>query len=148
MKENVKKIGLLLGISLIFSFIIFKKYEAKKTNYVKYYILQVGAYKDYDNVMKNASNFENFIIHKEDDLYKLFIGITGSETVYSKLVNSYANNINAYKKEVKVSDETFIQNMKDYDKALMNTIDKNNMNMIVKIELELLSNLLEKNTEK
>ena len=60
-------------ISLIFSIFIFKKYKASENSYKTLYVIQVGAYKDYENVIKNTRNFDNYIVYEENNLYKIFI---------------------------------------------------------------------------
>ncbi len=78
---NTKKIIILLGISLLFSFIIFKKYSAEENNYKEYYILQVGAYNNYDNVIKNTKTLDNFMVYEDINMYKIFIGFTKDNSV-------------------------------------------------------------------
>lgn len=142
MNINVKKIIIILLITLIFSIIIFKKYKATDKEYEELYIIQVGAFKNYDNVIKNTKNYENYTIIKENDLYKIFIGITFNDEIYNKLLDLYAKDINVFKKVLKVTDQNFINKIKDYDKVLKNTENKKSIDIIIKAELKELNNLL------
>lgn len=147
MKINIKNIGLILIITLIFSLIIFKHYNAKETEYEELYILQIGAYKNYDNVIKNTLELENYIIYQEKDLYKIFIGITMDDEIFDKLKTIYADNITTFKKVIKTNDEKFIRNIKDYDELIKNTNDSKSLNLIIKEELKELNKLLNKNNK-
>lgn len=142
---NNKKIVVLLAIALFFSFLIFNKYNAKENKTKEYFILQVGAYSNYDNVIKLTKNLENYIVYKEDNLYKIFIGITTDTNVYEKLVNIYAKDINVFKKVIKIKNEELENKILNFDKVLKTTDKKGNINIIIKEELKLLENFLNKN---
>jgi hypothetical protein len=144
MNINIKKIGLLIIVALFFSFIIFKKYKGSTENYYKFHIIQVGAYKNYDNVIKKTKEFENYIIYEEDNLYKIFIGVTTDIKTYDELVKTYSNGNNTFKKTIKTTDEKFIKTIKNYDEIIKNTKNKNESNLIIKEELKLLDKLLSK----
>lgn len=141
---NIKKFSLLLLIALFFGFIIFKKYKATDKNYEEIFILQVGAYKDYENVTKVTKNYENYIVYEEDGLYKLFIGVSTNNETYNKLINIYASNIKTFKKTLKITDKEFIRKLKEYDELIKVTNKKENLNIIIKEELKLLKNILDK----
>lgn len=143
-KINIKGCAIILGIALLFSCIIYIKYKNNDKGTNEYYILQVGAYKNYDNVIKKTREYENYIIYEEDDLYKIFIGITKDNELYDKLSKIYANNSNTFKKVIKIRDEEFETKIKNYDKVINKTDDKTNLNIIIKEELKLLEKLLNK----
>lgn len=147
MKINIKKIGLLLLIALFFSFIIFKHYEGKTQTYYEFYIIQVGAYENYDNVIKKTKEFDNYIIYQENNLYKIFIGVTCNDKIYEELINTYSKNKTTYKKIIKTTDEELIKAIKNYDSIIKNTKNKNDLNIIIKEELKLLNKLLSKKTK-
>lgn len=141
---NIKKIVVLLSIALFFSFLIFKKYNANENEYKEYYILQVGAYSNYDNVIKNTRDLENYIIYEEENLYKIFIGITGNKSIYDELVNIYAPNIKTFKKVIKLKNEEIENKIENFDKIIENTNDLTKLNMIIKEELKILEKFLNK----
>ncbi len=139
---NLKKILLLLLIALFFGFIIFKHYKAEDKNYKEIYIVQVGAYKDYDNVAKITKYFENYIIYEEGGLYKVFIGLASSDDVYNKIINTYAKDLNVFKKVLKVTNQEFERKVNEYDELIKVTNKKDNLNIIIKEELKLLNKIL------
>lgn len=139
---NKKIIIGVVVISLIFSFFIFKKYKANENSYKTLYIIQVGAYKDYENVIKNTRNFDNYIVYEEDNLYKIFIGLTFDKNIYDKLINIYVKDDNSFRKEIKITNDDFIKNINTYDTLIKNTSDKERLNLIIKEEMKLLKDLL------
>lgn len=143
-KINIKGCAIILVVALLFSFVIYIKYKNNDDGGKEYYILQVGAYKNYDNVVKKTREYENYIIYEEDDLYKIFIGITQENELYDKLSKIYAENTNTFKKVIKVKDEEFETKIRNYDKVINKTEDKTNLNIVIKEELKLLEKLLNK----
>lgn len=145
MKIIIKRIILVLLIALFFSFLIFKAYHADEKEYKEISILQAGAYKSYDNVIKNTRHFENFIVFKEDNLYKIFIAVSQNDEIFNKLKNLYASNIQTFKKTIKVNNKDFIKKIDNYDKIIKNTENKTNINIVTKESLKLLEKLLHNN---
>ena len=141
---NKKKILGVVIISLIFSIFIFKKYKASENSYKTLYVIQVGAYKDYENVIKNTRNFDNYIVYEENNLYKIFIGLTFDKNIYDKLINIYVKDNSSFQKEIKVTNDEFIKNINTYDTLIKNTNDKERLNLIIKEEMKLLNKLLKK----
>ena len=141
---NIKKIVILLIIALFFSSIIYFKYNKEKNIAKEYYILQVGAYSNYDNVVKNTRELENYIVYEENNLYKIFIGITSDTEIYNKLVTTYASNLSTFKKTVKINNEEIENKINNFDKVIKNTDDKTNLNIIIKEELKILEKFLNK----
>ena len=88
---NQKILLILIIITCLFSCSIFGLYKRKSVVKNKYYLLQVGAYKNYDSISKKTKEYENYLVLKEEDLYKLYIGVTKDKEVYRKLVNLYAS---------------------------------------------------------
>lgn len=141
---NIKKIVILLIIALFFSSIIYFKYNKEENITKEYYILQVGAYSNYDNVVKNTRDLENYIVYEENNLYKIFIGITSDTEIYNKLVTTYASNLSTFKKTVKINNEEIENKINNFDKVIKNTDDKTNLNIIIKEELKILEKFLNK----
>ena len=141
---NTNKNIILLGISLLISFIIFKKYRAEENNYKEYYILQVGAYNNYDNVIKNTKTLENYMVYEENNMYKIFIGITKDNSVYKKLEKNYAKELNTFKKTMKINDKELEKKIENFDSVIKNTNDKSSLNIIIKEELKIFENFLNK----
>lgn len=133
-----KKIIIPIILSLCFFFIIYFNYKNKKIEYKDIYILQVGAYKNYDNLINKTKYLDNYIIYEENGLYKIFIGVTLNNNNYNKLDNIYGNN--SFKKVLKISDTNYINNLKKYDTLINETNDKELLNNIIKKELRELEN--------
>lgn len=138
---NYKKIIIPIILSLCFFLLIYQNYKNKKVEYKEIYILQVGAYKSYDNVINKTKYLDNYIIYKENDLYKIFLGVSLNNNTYNKLENFY-NEDSTFKKVIKISNEEYINNLKKYDTLINETNDKELLNTIIKKELRELEIIL------
>lgn len=141
---NKKFLLILIIITCLFSCSIFGLYKRKSVVKNKYYLLQVGAYKNYDSISKKTKEYENYLVLKEEDLYKLYIGVTKDKEVYRKLVNLYANTSSIYKKEITLSNQKFDDTLTKYDSLIKNSEDIKEINLVIKSELKLLEEMLAK----
>lgn len=141
---NKKFLLILIIITCLFSCSIFGLYKRKSVVKNKYYLLQVGAYKDYDSISKKTKEYENYLVLKEEDLYKLYIGVTKDKEVYKKLVNLYASTSSIYKKEITLSNQKFDDTLTKYDSLIKNSEDIKEINLVIKSELKLLEEMLAK----
>lgn len=141
---NKKFLLILIIITCLFSCSIFGLYKRKSVVKNKYYLLQVGAYKNYDSISKKTKEYENYLVLKEEDLYKLYIGVTKDKEVYKKLVNLYANTSSIYKKEITLSNQKFDDTLTKYDSLIKNSEDIKEINLVIKSELKFLEEMLAK----
>lgn len=141
---NKKFLLILIIITCLFSCSIFGLYKRKSVVKNKYYLLQVGAYKNYDSISKKTKEYENYLVLKEEDLYKLYIGVTKDKEVYRKLVNLYASTSSIYKKEITLSNQKFDDTLTKYDSLIKNSEDIKEINLVIKSELKLLEEMLAK----
>ena len=141
---NKKFLLILIIITCLFSCSIFGLYKRKSVVKNKYYLLQVGAYKDYDSISKKTKEYENYLVLKEEDLYKLYIGVTKDKEVYRKLVNLYASTSSIYKKEITLSNQKFDDTLTKYDSLIKNSEDIKEINLVIKSELKFLEEMLAK----
>lgn len=141
---NKKFLLILIIITCLFSCSIFGLYKRKSVVKNKYYLLQVGAYKNYDSISKKTKEYENYLVLKEEDLYKLYIGVTKDKEVYRKLVNLYANTSSIYKKEITLSNQKFDDTLTKYDSLIKNSEDIKEINLVIKSELKFLEEMLAK----
>lgn len=141
---NKKFILILIIITCLFSCSIFGLYKRKSVVKNKYYLLQVGAYKNYDSISKKTKEYENYLVLKEEDLYKLYIGVTKDKEVYKKLVNLYASTSSIYKKEITLSNQKFDDTLTKYDSLIKNSEDIKEINLVIKSELKFLEEMLAK----
>lgn len=142
---NKKILLILIIITCLFSCSIFGLYKRKSVVKNKYYLLQVGAYKNYDSISKKTKEYENYLVLKEEDLYKLYIGVTKDKEVYRKLVNLYASTSSIYKKEITLSNQKFDDTLTKYDSLIKNSEDIKEINLVIKSELKFLEEILQKN---
>lgn len=141
---NKKIFLILIIITCLFSCSIFGLYKRKSVVKNKYYLLQVGAYKNYDSISKKTKEYENYLVLKEEDLYKLYIGVTKDKEVYRKLVNLYASTSSIYKKEITLSNQKFDDTLTKYDSLIKNSEDIKEINLVIKRELKFLEEMLAK----
>ncbi|GEM_PF-2317906 len=141
---NKKFLLILIIITCLFSCSIFGLYKRKSVVKNKYYLLQVGAYKNYDSISKKTKEYENYLVLKEEDLYKLYIGVTKDKEVYRKLVNLYASTSSIYKKEITLSNQKFDDTLTKYDSLIKNSEDIKEINLVIKSELKFLEEMLAK----
>lgn len=141
---NKKFLLILIIITCLFSCSIFGLYKRKSVVKNKYYLLQVGAYKNYDSISKKTKEYENYLVLKEEDLYKLYIGVTKDKEVYKKLVNLYASTSSIYKKEITLSNQKFDDTLTKYDSLIKNSEDIKKINLVIKSELKFLEEILAK----
>lgn len=140
---NKKIILTIILISILFTFITYKLYSKTEELSTKIYLIQAGAYKDHNNLSEATKQFENYIIKKEGELYKIYIGVTKDEEVYNKLSKIYLDGKENFKKVVKITNEEYSTNLDTYDNIIKNTDDKRNINIVVKSSLKELEKLLE-----
>ncbi len=143
---NKKFLLILIIITCLFSCSIFGLYKRKSVVKNKYYLLQVGAYKNYDSISKKTKEYVNYLVLKEEDLYKLYIGVTKDKEVYKKLVNLYASTSSIYKKEITLSNQKFDDTLTKYDSLIKNSEDIKEINLVIKSELKFLEEMLAKKT--
>ncbi len=139
---NKKYLLIVILIASLFSFLIFKKYKSKNETIPSYYILQIGAYKNYDSVNKITKKYDNYIVKEEEELFKVFIGVTKSNEVYDKLINLYGVQSNNFKKKIKIKDKNFSNKIDKYDELIKKLENKNEVDLIMKAQLKELDKIL------
>lgn len=107
----------------------------------KVYLIQAGAYSNYDNMVKNTS-LNNYIYYKDEDgLFKSIIGLTENKDNIEKIKNTYGKEVIVT--EYYSTDKELNIKIKDLDKKINNTDNKEE---IQKTILEIL-NLYKDNTK-
>lgn len=140
---NKKIMFLLISVSIFLVAIITIKYFENKCSYVTYYILQEGAFKNYNGVIKTTRNYNNYVISKEDELYKIYIGVTLDKEVYNKLISMYSKTSSTYMKKVNINNKEFYNKVRTYDNLIKNSDNLKEVDLIVKEELKLLKKILD-----
>lgn len=140
---NKKIMFLLISVSIFLVTFITIKYFENKGSYVTYYILQEGAFKNYNGVIKTTRNYNNYVISKEDELYKIYIGVTLDKEVYNKLISMYSKTSSTYMKKVNINNKEFYNKVRTYDSLIKNSDNLKEVDLIVKEELKLLKKILD-----
>ena len=140
---NKKIIFLLISVSIFLVVFITIKYFENKGSYVTYYILQEGAFKNYNGVIKTTRNYNNYVISKEDELYKIYIGVTLDKEVYNKLISMYSKTSSTYMKKVNINNKEFYNKVRTYGNLIKNSDNLKEVDLIVKEELKLLKKILD-----
>ncbi len=112
---------ILSGVVFTFYFLNKKVFYAKEEYYV--YAFQAGAYQNEDNANKYIDSLGNIkgIIIKDNDLYKIYVGIYKNTDIVNKMLVYFENNnINIYLKSIKVSKD-FYKILDNYEKIINNT---------------------------
>ncbi|MEG2457967.1 MAG: SPOR domain-containing protein [Bacilli bacterium] len=128
---NKKFIILCIIIGFSFSLLILFIYKKNNINNVedtKIYLLQAGAFKDYDNAVKLTKSLQTYTVIKEDMLYKVYVSVARSKTNAEKLkvfYNNMGNNI--YIRVQIINDKKFNDILSKYDELISETNDKNTL---------------------
>lgn len=125
---NKKIILVTLIISFIFAIFIYLNYKKKEKVEIKnetLYLIQVGAFSKYDNVVKMSKTLPHYLVLEEEGLYHIYVAITKNKENLEKLKQYYINNgNNIYIREVKTSNIEFLEYIKNYDYFLKETEEK------------------------
>lgn len=124
-------------ISVLFGLYIYTNYKnEEKIDPEKIYLLQIGAYKNSDNVTKVTKMVNYNYVEYNNGIYYIYVGITNNKDVLDKLLKLYENKgNNIYIKEKKTTNKEFIEYLKAHDK-IINSITEDKL--IEEIEKEIL----------
>ncbi len=125
-------ISLAIVIGLYLGKLVYTNYENNK-RYIEtfktdsdVYFLQQGVYTTKESMTENASNLSDYIYALDDDKYRVFIGISSNQDTAKKIKNIYTDKgIDIYIKKDTISDNSFVEKLKEYDKMIDNTTDNN-----------------------
>lgn len=145
---NKRIFFVLILVSLVFSLVIFKIYKSKKESDCTYYLVQVGAFKSYDNLSILSKKYENYIVREEEGLFKLFIGVTKSEEVYDKIIRMYSLTSSNYKKILRLNNKDFDRYITKLDELIKIANNQNETDTLVKEGLKELNKVLDNNKKK
>ncbi len=137
MKKVLLSVGFSLVIGGIFALVIYKNtnslVSAAVSNTNTLSLFQVGVFKSEENAIDYMQNYNSSIIIKDQEYYRVIIGITFSDEA-TLLEKEYFEslNINFYIKEITIQDEQFLKKLEEYEQLLLNssietynTINKN-----------------------
>ena len=133
-------ICILIGfVSAIFLYKTYKNEElvALSNKDKKAYFIQIGAYKNYDNVGEFTKTLPSYVVKEENGLYLIFVGITLNKDNADKLTNYYSDN--GYKTIIKnrqIKNASFLNTLEKYDILLKETNDYEMISSINKTVLK------------
>ena len=117
--------------------LVFSSYDKKiieNLNSKKIYLVQAGAYSNYDNMIKNTM-LSNYIYYQDDGLYKSIIGLTLDEDNIEKITNTYGGDVIIT--EYYSNDNNLNKKINEYDSKIKETTDNNEIKELVLGMLEL-----------
>ena len=134
MNKKVIFLMALMGVCFAsFLVIKYKNKEIEQLNTETIYLLQIGAYENYENVVKVTKTLPSYVIIEENGKTKIIIGITKDNNNLEKLKQNYEN---IYVREEQIDNQEFLDYLTKYDYLLNET---NNFEAIEEINNKVLN---------
>ena len=138
MKKYLLTIIVSLLVGFLLSFYMLKEYE--KTDIFPVfnesetaYLIQQGVYSSMKSMQENTAHLTDYIYSVIDDMYYVYIGISLDSSNVNKLQEYYKNkDINTIIKTTTLTDQEFIETLRQYDMVLNNTSDEETIKEICK----------------
>ena len=138
MKKYLLTIIVSLLVGFLLSFYMLKEYE--KTDIFPVfnesetaYLIQQGVYSSMESMRENTAHLTDYIYSVIDDMYYVYIGISLDSSNVNKLQEYYKNkDINTIIKTTTLTDQEFIEILRQYDMVLNNTSDEETIKEICK----------------
>ena len=118
---NKKALLIVMLMGIVFASFLLYKYKNKDKGIVNtetVYLIQIGAYQNYENVVKVTKTLPNYVIIEEDGTAKIIVGITKDNNNLEKLKQSYEN---IYIREEQIDNKEFLDYLTKYDYLLNET---------------------------
>ena len=114
-------------------YLIFNQYKYNNSDVATFnegnipiYFLQQGVYSSIESMNENTNEISDYIYFKEDNKYKVYIGITTNKDNVEKITNIFKDkNYDIYTKEINIEDKAFIEKLKQYDELIKASEDQN-----------------------
>ncbi len=138
MKKYLLTIIVSLLVGFLLSFYMLKEYE--KTDIFPVfnesetaYLIQQGVYSSMESMQENTTHLTDYIYSVIDDMYYVYIGISLDSSNVNKLQEYYkSKDINTIIKTTTLTDQEFIETLRQYDMVLNNTSDEDTIKEICK----------------
>lgn len=138
MKKYLLTIIVSLLVGFLLSFYMLKEYE--KTDIFPVfnesetaYLIQQGVYSSMESMQENTAHLTDYIYSVIDDMYYVYIGISLDSSNVNKLQEYYkSKDINTIIKTTTLTDQEFIETLRQYDMVLNNTSDEDTIKEICK----------------
>jgi peptidoglycan hydrolase CwlO-like protein len=141
MKKTLLVILIAIFVTTLYGKYIYSLYESDtetvdSTVDELIYIVQQGVYSSEENAKKYSTDLNYYIIDKDNNYYKVYVGITQSKESSDKIKGIYNNmGKDIYVWEKNINNKAFIEVLKQYD-ALMK--DKTDSKDIIPIQTQVL----------
>ncbi len=141
MKKFFITVLLAVIIGGLFGKLVFNQYDRELQMVFKdeevIYVLQQGVYSNYENIEKNMVSINYYIVHKDEDYYRVYVGITKDMDNVDKMRELFINNGNdIYVRELKNDNSSFLEVLGQYDMLLAHS---NEEDQILQIQKQVLS---------
>ncbi|MBQ4583525.1 MAG: hypothetical protein IJA94_01330 [Bacilli bacterium] len=144
MKKYLMVTLIAIFVGGLFAFYMFYGIDKNVTDVIKndnhITVFQSGVFKDEENAVIEKNKYEQAIIIKDENLYRVYIGVSYDEEV-TLAYESYfkKNNYNYYCKKLEVSDN-YLTNLKKYEELIKRSF---NEDIYININKDLLAKLSE-----
>lgn len=141
MKKFIITVLIAILIGYIYGKIVFNQYDKKLEKVFNQtetlYFLQQGVYSNKENVLKYANKINYYLVIKDDDFYRVYVGITKNKNNINKIKEIYTNSGNEiYVREIASSNAGFFEVLNQYD-MLLESVEGENQ--ILQIQKQVLS---------
>lgn len=133
MKKYLITIIVSLSIGFLLSYYMIKEYDDAVLptflNGEMVYLVEQGVYSNYDNMINNTKQLDDYIYTEENSLFHVYIGMSLVESNAIKIQNAYEFSTTIT--TVNMNND-FVQSLKQYDSLLSATDDKDAIKEICK----------------
>ncbi|MEG2311497.1 MAG: hypothetical protein RSB72_02230 [Bacilli bacterium] len=136
MKRFLGPIILAVITGFVMAQLVFSQYEKPQLQTVfgeneKVNIIQLGVYSSKENMQINTKDFAHYIYNKNNGMYYVYVGMTNENKNVIKLKEYYKQlGKDIYIKQINISNEKFLNILKQYDELLLKTEDKQTIKTI------------------
>ena len=123
-KKFVIPLIISIALGFISAQIVYSTYRKnlENTDY-NVYLIQAGSYNNKNDLEKDFSLNDEYLILEEDGVYNVYVGMTTDLINANKIKNLYSNkNYDTYIKPTVVNNIEFVSNLEQYD-ILMSEVD-------------------------
>ena len=138
MKKYLLTIIISLLVGFLLSFYMLKEYQ--KTDIFPVfnesetaYLIQQGVYSSMESMQENTAHLTDYIYSVIDNMYYVYIGISLDSSNVNKIQEYYkSKDIDTIIKTTTLTDQEFIESLRQYDMVLNNTSDEETIKEICK----------------
>ncbi len=138
MKKYILTIITSLLVGFLLSFYMIKEYENTDifpvfNESVTAYLIQQGVYSSMESMQENTSHLSDYIYSVIDNMYYVYIGVSLDGENVAKIQKYYKDEgINTIVKTTTLTNQDFIQLLRQYDMVLKSTVDEYTIKEICK----------------